>query len=378
MIHGAAALLLLAAGPSGPTAARDLPFDQPGWELAGDAAVETVDGRATLRIDTGWAYRRDVRLEDGTIELDVQVTRRRSFVYLAFRMADDREYEEVYLRPHKSELPDAVQYAPVYQGQSAWQLHHGPGATAAVPFAPGEWTHVRLALQGPRAALYLGRSDTPVLVVPRLGHEPRAGYLALRSFLPQGVAGQGPAARFANVVVRPGVVPPDLPSLPAPDPAPEPGAIRAWVVSEALPGLSEADLPARPDDARVGAYRRVETLPSGLLELHRHVRLPQGSRELTAAARVRIQAERAGRRPLDLGFSDRATVFLNGEPIFRGEASYSYGGRREGLIAYDQARLYLPLRAGENELLVALGDSFGGMGLMGRLPDAAGLAVEAR
>ena len=44
--------------------------------------------------------------------MDVKVTRRRSFVYVTFRMEDEQEYEELYLRPHKSGLPDAVQYAP--------------------------------------------------------------------------------------------------------------------------------------------------------------------------------------------------------------------------------------------------------------------------
>ena len=379
MIHGVAAFLLSAAASAQQSApARPLPFGEAGWELKGEAAVETFDGRETLRVDTGWAYRRDVRLEDGTIEMDVQLTRRRSFVYLAFRMADDREYEEVYLRPHKPDLPDALQYAPVYQGQSAWQLYHGPGGTAAVPFEPGAWTHVRLVLQGRRAALYVGGGQKPALVVPRLGHVPRAGYIALRAFLPAGVTGSGPIARYSNVVVRPGVVPVDLAALPAPPPAPEPGAFGAWAVSNAIPALADEGTPLRPEDAAVGAYRRVETLPGGLLELHRVVQAPEGSREMTAAARVRIHAERPGRRPLDLGFSDRATVFLNGEPLFRGEASYSYAGRREGLIGYEQARLYLPLRAGENELLVVVSDSFGGMGLMGRFADPAGLVVEAR
>jgi hypothetical protein len=379
MIHAVLTFLLSAASAANAAApVGALPFGEPGWQLEGDAAVESVDGRPTLRIGTGWAYRRDVRLEDGTVELDVQVTRRRSFVYLTFRMADDREYEELYLRPHKSDLPDAVQYAPVYQGQSAWQLYHGPGATAAVPFEPGAWTHVRLVVQGRRAAVYIGAADTPALVVPRLGHEAGPGYIALRAFLPPGMTAAGPIARFANVVVRPGVVPVDLGLLPATPSAPEPGAIRAWAVSSAIPALAEMGVPGRPEDTVVGAYRRVEALPGGLVELHRAVRLPEGTRDVTTAARVRVHAERAGLRRLDLGFSDRATVFLNGEPLFRGEASYSYAGRREGLIGYEQAALYLPLRSGENELLVVLSDSFGGLGLMGRFADLSGLTVEPR
>src|SRR6185503_11019727 len=169
------------------------------------AAAERFEGRDTVRIDTGWAVRPDAALQDGTIDFDVRLTRRRSFVYVAFRMAGERELEEMYLRPHKSSLPDAVQYAPVYQGQSAWQLYHGPGGTAAVPFEPGAWTHVRVVLSGRRAALFVGDMAQPVLAVPRLGHEPRAGGIALRSFVPAGTAGTEHAARFASVVVRPEV-----------------------------------------------------------------------------------------------------------------------------------------------------------------------------
>ena len=47
-------------------------------------------------------------------------------------------------------------------------------------------------------------------------------------------------------------------------------------------------------------------------------------------------------------------------------------------IGYDQARLYLPLQAGDNELVVVVADGFGGMGLMARFPDATGLEIDAR
>jgi hypothetical protein len=84
-------------------------------------------------------------------------------------------------------------------------------------------------------------------------------------------------------------------------------------------------------------------------------------------------------RTLDLGFSDIATVFLNGRPITRLDASYSYDTpRREGLIGFDQATVYLPLAAGDNELSIVVSDSFGGWGVMGRFPDRDGLKIEAR
>jgi hypothetical protein len=67
---------------------------------------------------------------------------------------------------------------------------------------------------------------------------------------------------------------------------------------------------------------------------------------------------------------------VNGRPLYRGDQSYSFDRpRREGVIGFDQARLYLPLQAGDNEVAVLLSDSFGGWGIMGRLVDAAGVTV---
>jgi hypothetical protein len=370
---------------------RSLPLTDGGWELKGPTvAVERFDGRDVLRVENGYAYRRDVRLQDGTVDFDVQVTRRRSFVYLMFRMADDREHEEVYLRPHKSSLPDAIQYAPVHQGASAWQLYHGPGATAAVAFEPAAWTPVRLVLQGHKAALFVGDLVKPALLIPRLARASAPGYLALRAFAPPG-SGAGPVARFANVRIEPGASPFDFSSARgdvAPDQAApsgtasglvQPGSVRAWSVSRAFAIPRDAAVPALPDAAVLGEFRRVEALPSGLVELHRHVKLPSAdSREAAAVARVRVRAAVAGVRRLELGFSDVATVFLNGRPLFRGDARYSFDNpRQEGLIHYGQASVFLPLEQADNELAVLVSDSFGGWGLMGRFADASGLEVEA-
>src|SRR5262245_64887741 len=72
---------------------RALPFDA-GWELSGDATrIEVHQGHRALRIRTGKAIRRDVSLEDGTIDFDVAMPRRRAFVYVLFRMGSDGEQD---------------------------------------------------------------------------------------------------------------------------------------------------------------------------------------------------------------------------------------------------------------------------------------------
>lgn len=362
-----------------PVALRALSFAEPGWDLRG-ASIARHDGRDVLQMETGFGFRRDVRFEDGTIDFDVQMTSRRSFVYLHFRADSDGEREEIYLRPHKSTLPDAVQYAPVWQGRSAWQLYHGAGATAAAGFEPGAWTHVRLVVQDRSAAVFIGDVTSPAMVVPRLARDPRAGYIALGGFLPRGVPGSGPIARFSNVVVTPGHVPFDFTQARAeamPTAGADAGIVTQWAVSAAFvppPAGTAATLPSP-----TGAFQTVDAEAGGLVPLHRHVRMPEGGTAAAAVARVTVRAARAGTYTFDLGFSDIATVFVNGAPVFRGDASYSFDRpRRDGLIDFDQARLYLPLREGDNELAMVVSDSFGGWGLMGRFVDATGLTVSAR
>jgi len=366
---------LLAAGamllPVPVQARQNVPLDGPGWDRSGEVSSATVDGRSAMRLRTGRAIRRDVVLEDGTIDVDVRMPRLRAFVYLQFRMQNDREHEEIYLRPHKSGLPDAVQYSPVIQGASYWQMYHGPGGTAAVEFPVDRWVRVRLVLSGPRAALFVGDTLTPVLVAPRLGREPAEGYLALRSFQPAGSPDDPWPATYANLLVRPGYIPFDFSGVTEPAPAAA-GAIERWQLS---PAFAPDSGPVRSPPA-VASWTSVPADPGGLVMLGRHVAVPAGVRRPATAARVILRADREGPRAFDFAYSDEVSVFLNGSLLYSGNMSYSYDEpRREGLIALGQETLYLPLRRGENELIMVVSETFGGWGLMARLPDGRGVEV---
>jgi hypothetical protein len=361
--------------------ARVLSFADAGWTLAGhNTTITREDGRDVLHLETGTAFRTDISMRDGTIDLDVRVTDRRSFVYLHFRMQSEDEHEEIYLRPHKSNLPDALQYAPVWQGESAWQLHHGPGGTAATALPPGVWTHVRLIVEGRRAALFVGDMATPALLIPALAREPQAGFVGLGGFLPANVPGTGAIAEFADVVVHPGPSAFDFASAIAK--AAEPPAmsdallVREWSVSKAMATTPLATVPTLPASAM--PEQIVSSAPDGLVELHRDVTLP-GTPLASAVARITVTAERAGLYAMDLGFSDVATVFVNGRPIFTRDDSYSFDRpRREGLIGFDQARVYLALNAGPNQIAILISDRFGGWGVMARFPSPDGVRVSTR
>ena len=75
-------------------------------------------------------------------------------------------------------------------------------------------------------------------------------------------------------------------------------------------------------------------------------------------------------RPLEIGFSDRATLFLNGRALFRGDETYrSRDYRFLGSVGWWDT-VYLPLEAGPNELVIAVSEDFGGWGVQARFSDA--------
>ena len=87
-----------------------------------------------------------------------------------------------------------------------------------------------------------------------------------------------------------------------------------------------------------------------------------------------IRSDGAQTKRLDFGFSDRALVFLNGRALYRGDDGYrSRDYRFLGSIGYFDA-VYLPLEEGDNELVVAVSEDFGGWGVQARLEDLADVA----
>ncbi len=349
------------------------------WKLDGDARVDTHLGRPALQIRTGSAAREDVKMEDGTLEFDVAPTPHRAFVYVKFRIQGDGEHEEFYFRTHKSELPDAIQYTPVYKRVSGWQLYHGEGYTAATELVPERWTHVKLVVKGRQAALFVGDMEKPRIITP-LVREPGPGHIGLRGFLPRGAAPDGVyTANFANVVVSPGVVEHAFPEI-APASS-SPGVVTHWEVSPAFASQPEGVPEEVPAEVAAGtgspaAWQTLAADPSGLLVFDRHLTRPEGTRWVAVAARLTLDAESAGRRRFDFGYSDRVNVFLNGELLMSGNAVYSFNfPRRQGLIGLGQGTLYLPLRKGRNELLLVVDEVFGGWGVMGQLADREGLSV---
>ncbi len=358
--------LLVAALPS----TQEVPLDSPRWDhSAADATRVEHLGRDSLHLLSGTLLLRDTALRNGVIEFDVALPEARGFIGVVWRAHGPGHYEHFYLRPHQSGNPDACQYTPVFHGISGWQLYAGEGYALPLVHRFDEWTPVRVEFWEGEARVSVGAGQ-PQLVIDTLQAQPQEGDIGLSA----GFA----AAHFSRIRYR---------ALEAPSfelrgeerslasslvPA---GFVPSWSVSSTFAEASLAGAMGLADEHRAGlTWDELPVEPSGLANLARVQGIGPG--QDTCFARALVGSPREQIVLLDLGFSDRARVYLNGRLLYAGDNSYlSRDYRYLGTIGtFD--RVALPLVEGTNELMVAVSEGFGGWGLIGRLPLDAALEFE--
>jgi len=118
----------------------------------------------------------DFEMRDGLIDVDVATPASRGFFGIQFRISNDGANAEwVYLRQHKSGLPDALQYTPVLNTGLSWQIYNGPGFTGAADIPKDLWFHLRLEVVGAQAKLYVKDMDEGRLCEDQHRFRPRPG-----------------------------------------------------------------------------------------------------------------------------------------------------------------------------------------------------------
>lgn len=362
-----------------------VPLTADAWNASDSVRIETYLGRPSVYINRGVALARGVALRDGTIEYDWAASPRTSFLGASFHATAPDNSESVFFRPGSSGRDDAVQYGPALNTYGvAWQIYHGPGATAAAELHRERWTHVKMVIRGDSASVFLDGADAPILVVPRL-----AGVDGTGVGVWAGNFGRG--AWFSNFTVTP--LPNAVPRSPAP-PTPR-GTIADWELSQTLDAAS-ASPGVLPKPSSL-TWQSVAPEPSGFVLINRYRVSPIASVPIDSAtrsvnvdsvmggrvrgtkvvyARTVLQSPRDETRRLRFTYSDGITIFLNGQPLYAG---MNPQGLRDnlGLMPSDGDVVYLPLRRGRNELVVAVTEYSGGWGFSARLEEALAAAVTA-
>lgn len=350
-----------------------IPPDSPRWELEGQAKVAEFLGRKCLLLDGGAASVKEFAMRDGVIDVDVATPAKRGFFGIQFRVSDDGAGGEwVYLRQHKSGLPDAIQYTPVLHTGLNWQIYNGPGFTGPVEIPRDAWFHLRLAVTGAQARLYFNDLEKPVLVMDDLKSGLQRGQVALAVLTGE--------TYFSNFEVRPT---PDA-LWQRHEPPMAPGTLTRWSLSPVYDALQRnLERPLPPAERDAIHWQDVEAEPPGFVVLYRLLDAPhpkvsfQGdfSKRLepqpgmkVVYARTRIDSDRDQIERLLIGYSDDVVVFLNGQPLWRGRSAQGFRDPGFlGIVNPENDAVYLPLKKGSNELVLALSELGGGWGFNCRL-----------
>jgi hypothetical protein len=350
-----------------------LTFEGQTWQIAhtdaGDVRTGEYMGRDALYIRRGQARLNDLDLADMVIDYSYVPTEQSGFMGVNFRDLGNNNLEQFYTRPHQSGQPDATQYQPVINGRTAWQLYAGPNDATAIDITADTWSHVRIVAIGDAADIYIDDMDTPAMHVPDLRIDAAHGTFSLfmsdRPWMPD------TGVWFSNVTVRAATDADRLIGEAVEEPALPVGVIGQWSVSSAfaestLDGqftLPEQDL----------SWSELEPERNGVANLARVTAMEPGQN--TVLASLSINSDDTTIREMSFGYSDRVRVYLNGQQIYAGNAQWRARDHRHlGTIAYVD-KLPLQLSAGDNTLVFAVSESFGGWGVAAAIEDQDGLTI---
>ena len=341
--------------------AEEVPFSSERWEFGGEYRVEEHEGREAIFLNNGIARLEDVQFKDGTIEYDILLpSNDRGFSGIYWRLRDRLHGEDFYVRHHQSGNADANQYSPLFNGSAAWQLYYGPQYAVPTPYKYNEWMHIKIVSRDDEADIYID-SDTPTLRVNLKNENLPGGISVWSAFAP---------AWFANFSYEAGE-PEIIGATPEPFPDLVPGAITDWQISNAFAEANLENVFELTPEEHTWTLLMVED--KGYANMARI----QGSSEEanTAFAKITITADEATSRNISFGYSDRVKVYLNGRLVYSGNNGYQTRDYRYlGTVGlFDTAALHLD--EGENELLFAVSESFGGWGIMAAIENRQGLTI---
>jgi hypothetical protein len=163
------------------------------------ADVNTYLGKPALRLTEkgsgeALAILKNVRFHNGTIDLEVSGApaknapeAARGFIGIAFRMQDDgARFENFYIRPTNGRADDQLRrnHTTQYESKPDWPWDRLRKETPGVyesyaDIVAGEWTHLRIVVQGKNASLFVGDATQPCLLVHDLKLGDTEGAVAL-------------------------------------------------------------------------------------------------------------------------------------------------------------------------------------------------------
>ncbi|UTW54131.1 family 16 glycoside hydrolase [Kordiimonas sp. SCSIO 12610] len=367
--------LLLLANVGG-SRADDIEFGGMDWDISTeDFKIEKDGDTEILYFQNGNLWLKNSDFANGEIRFSMWLGAGRGFSGVMFHGEDNNNYDEFYIRHHLSGGDDAVQYTPVFNGLSGWQLYAGDGFWGNALFERGRWIDVQLLLNGRRAVFLM--DGRPIIRVPYLKFAKESGRIGFKSRV-SSVKIKDIRLVEKNIDLIPyfyrpklnanidALLPSEQSGSAAPRQQKPEGLISKWQVSEvmasnALKGQANLD---NTDLANMN-WQELFVEEQGAINIARLTGRTRGNNLVLAKANV--SADQAEIKTLNFGYSDRVRVYVNGELAYSGNNSWrSRDHRYLGTIGlFDSIPLHL--KAGKNEIIMAVSEGFGGWGVMAQV-----------
>ena len=346
-----------------------IPLDTNSWNIqARSYLFEKHLGSEAIYLQGGSMTLKDVTFQDGIIEFDILLKEEQAFPGVYFRADSEKgDAEQFYVRPNQSGNPDANQAAPTIKGITAWQLYFGPKYSFPYKYRFDDWTHIKILVNGENAQVFLDYGDKPNLSW-KLFHGTSQGSITF-------TGGNRSGFHLSNIKVSHEV--PDLIDFSPSKREPIDGLVPSWQVSDKF---DEKDL-SDPNDLDVVLRERrwqgkVEVEEGTAANISRIQKLSDGIAGNTVLAKIIIDSSDDQLKLFQFGYSDRVVAILNGKPIYWGTNKWrSRDYRYLGTVGLFDA-IYLDLKKGKNELVMAVSEDFGGWLITGRFKDDKGVQIK--
>ena len=290
-----------------------------------------------------------------------------AFPGVFFRADDAGNNEQFYLRPHLSGKPDATQAAPQVKGITPWQLYFGPKYSFPYEFKYDDWTHVKLVVNGNRAQVYMDHAEKPSFSW-YLTHEPKAGGLFF-------TGGNASGMHLADIIVNKDEY--RIVDFEPVERAPIDGLIQEWEISDKFEVSllnNPASISSVVKDRAWG--RTIEVEEGTAANISRVQLLNDGKPGETVFAKIEIQSDSDQFKLFHFGYSDQVIAILNNEPIYSGTNRWrSRDYRYLGTVGLFDS-IYLNLKRGNNTLLMAVSEGFGGWLITGKFENEEGISIK--
>lgn len=308
---------------------------------------------------------KDLNFTNGTIEYDMEPLDPR-FTSFYFRWKDAKENECFYFRTERAGNPqaiDAVQYAPFLDGVNLWDMlfHFQTNAD----FKKDDWNHVKLVISGKQMRAYINDMLHPALEVPMLEGNVSSGTLAFD--------GQ---VIISGLKVKHNSVEGLAPEAGIDPTASDPRYIRKWQVSKPITTDKNIDFSYEYFPNAETKWEDISADRHALINLTRKFGKTDGRRIVWL--KTTIQSDNAQDKMLRFGFSDEVWVIINDAPLYVDKNLYNtpMAKQPDGRCSIENTSFKVPLKEGDNLLMVGVTNFFYGWGIVARLDNLDGIRIE--